>query len=328
MTLVVARQKGSIIAVVADTGISKQGVNLGPEQQLPKICILTPDIAVAFAGEPDLAVRYLNAFPRTPAPSYRSTVDYFAACQVDSEDSVDFLILFNRPSPKMVPIREGEPQAPVKGAWLGDQSAFEVFQHYASRPPLSNLTSAYEVPQLVTNAESEAHRKNETFSMLGTLRYVLIDSAVPSVFGSGVAANNVDGTFQFRSYAFKLDVRPANILVPPSFARRLAPEIVEIRNYAASCLVTKPDAPMQGVAYHYAHGKLTYMYSGQRGHALSNAKVFNDMNVEQFIAATRGEFGEWFGSVVLGVPPPASYGIPRHRWKISTRSPGAYRRPG
>lgn len=116
MTLVVAKQRGDIIAVVSDTGIAKQGARLGPENQLPKICILTPDIAVAFAGEPDLAVRYLNAFPRTPAPTYRSTLDYFTACQLDSENSVDFLILFNRPSSKMVPIREGKPLTPTKVA--------------------------------------------------------------------------------------------------------------------------------------------------------------------------------------------------------------------
>src|SRR5690242_3021118 len=208
MTLVVAKQKGHIIAVVSDTGITKQGARLGPESLLPKICILTPDIAVAFAGEPDLAVRYLNAFPRTSPPTYRSTLDYFTACQVDSENSVDFLILFNRPSPKMVPIRQGKPLTPTKAAWLGDQAAFEAFQRYAARPPLSHLTSSYEVPQLVARTESEAHRKNETFPMLGTLRYVLIDPAVPSVFGSGVAVNNVDANFQFRSYAFKIDVRP------------------------------------------------------------------------------------------------------------------------
>lgn len=164
--------------------------------------------------------------------------------------------------------------------------------------------------------------------MLGTLRYVLIDPAVPSVFGSGVAVNNVDGSFQYRSYAFQIAVRPSDILVPRAFIQRVAPEIAEIRAYAASCLVTKPDAPVQGVAYHYAHGKLTHMYSGDRGRPLSESAVVADMNIEQFIEATKSKFGDWFGSVVVSVAPPAGYGVARDRWKISTRSRGTYRRPG
>jgi hypothetical protein len=62
MTLVVAQQKGRIIAAVCDTGIFEHDVRLAIEQQLPKICVLSSDIAVGFSGSPDLALRHINRF--------------------------------------------------------------------------------------------------------------------------------------------------------------------------------------------------------------------------------------------------------------------------
>jgi hypothetical protein len=36
MTLVVARQKSNVIAIVSDTGVMEHGAQLPPEQQIPK----------------------------------------------------------------------------------------------------------------------------------------------------------------------------------------------------------------------------------------------------------------------------------------------------
>jgi hypothetical protein len=165
--------------------------------------------------------------------------------------------------------------------------------------------------------------------MLGALRYVLIDPAAPSVFGEGVAVNNVDGAFEYRQYAIVLGARGTGISVPPAFAGRvIAPEIEELRDFAASCLVTAPASPIQGIAYRYMRGKVTYVYSGDRGKPLADALVFPDMNVQAFMDATKAEFGEWHGSIVTATQPPPDYGISLASWKMNRRAPGIYRRPG
>lgn len=327
MTLVVSKLKGAVIGAVSDTGVVEHAVRLGPDKQLPKICILNPDLAVGFAGSPDLALRYLEQFPRSK-PTFRATIEYFKERHLKSSGSVDFLVLFNRPSPKIIPIREGDIQTAIKAAWIGDHGAFEAFQKYSSRTLKAGISSSFEAPKLVSTRRSESHRQNVTFPMLGALRYVIIDPDVETVFGAGVAVNNVDGAFQYRSYAIVLGERPSHILVPPTFARKIAPELAELRDYAATCFVTDPKAARQAVAYHYVRGKLTHMYSGERGRPLATAQIFTDMNIEQFFESTKQEFGDWTGMLALRTAPPAEYGIPVNRWRGSQRSPGPYRRPG
>ena len=65
MTLVVAQKKGGVIAAVSDAGVMEHGERLSPAKCIPKICILTPDLAVAFAGNPDLAKHYINKYQKT-----------------------------------------------------------------------------------------------------------------------------------------------------------------------------------------------------------------------------------------------------------------------
>jgi hypothetical protein len=77
MTLVVAQQKGTTIAVVSDTGVSEHGMRLPPAKQVPKICIINPNLAnpnlaVAFAGNPDLATQSLLSFPKGGLFTYMS----------------------------------------------------------------------------------------------------------------------------------------------------------------------------------------------------------------------------------------------------------------
>jgi hypothetical protein len=62
MTLVVVRQRRDIISAVCDTGIIEHGMQLSADKHVPKLCILTPHIAIAFAGNPDLALKYLSNF--------------------------------------------------------------------------------------------------------------------------------------------------------------------------------------------------------------------------------------------------------------------------
>ena len=53
--------------------------------------------------------------------------------------------------------------------------------------------------------------------------------------------------------------------MPRTFAAQIAPELDELRSYMASCFVTAPTSAVQGVAYHFAHPKLTYLYWGNAG---------------------------------------------------------------
>jgi hypothetical protein len=313
MTLIVAQQKNGVIAVVSDTGITEHERSLGYDRQIPKICIVTPDLAVAFAGSSDLGIRYLENFPPMLNFPYKTTVEYLLRCHRDADESVDFLALFNKPVPKIVAVRNGRifPPAPVE--WIGDKLAFEAFQKYRrSRAG----ASAMEDLGIMTTQTSEAYANNVTFDLLGTLRRVMLDPQITSVFGFGVAVNNVDGFFSYRSYAFILKQREISLALPMNLLREMAPELVELRDFAVSCFVSDPSGAVQAIALHFPQGMLTFMYFASRGRPLAQVRIVASKNIKEFMTETTAELGiSWIGRVVLRRLPPPEYGIPINEWR-------------
>jgi hypothetical protein len=316
MSLVVARMNGSVIAVVGDTGITAHDMPLPAAKWRPKIAILSPDLAVAFAGDPDLAASAIDSFGDRGKQNFQSTVRYFLNCQIESEN-LEFLLMFNKPTTQLVRIRSGSHER-LDIAWIGDRDAYEAFQSYRYNRSGPHVVSRYEVPKLLTLHQSERSPNNATFPLLRPFRYVLLDPKISSVFGSGVAVNNVDGSFQYRSYAEVLDEKPAELVLPPSVQRQSDAERAELRNYAFSCFVSDSKAAIQVVAFHFPQGSLTHLHWGIRGRALSNARVIAGQNVQQIMDAVEAEFGlQLIGPMAIRQPPTSMYGIPLSRWTHS-----------
>jgi hypothetical protein len=319
LTLVVAQQKGTVIAAVCDTGITRAGMQLGPREQQPKVCILSKNIALGFSGSPDLAATQIGNFSTPTSDVFRATTDYFLSAH--RKDDLDFLLLLHHPVAKIVKISDGRIYHPSQTAWIGDKNAFELFQRYRTEKTSGPAASRFEVPLISTTKESEKNAQNSTFDLIGALRYVLLDSSTPSVFGDVVAINNVEGHFEYRSYNVILDTHHVPLLLPRQVMDKLVPELEEIRKYSVSCFVTAHDASIQGVAVHFMHGKLTHLYWGRSGGLLSNARVIVGKNIEEVFALTKAELGiaSWIGQIMARVPPDAAYGIPKERWKISVK---------
>ena len=68
MILVVAQKKGHIISAVSDTGVCQNDTPLPPEGHLPKISVISPDLAIGFAGSPELALEAISTFNRSAKP--------------------------------------------------------------------------------------------------------------------------------------------------------------------------------------------------------------------------------------------------------------------
>lgn len=206
MTLVVAQKKGVTISAVSDTGTTEHGVQLAAEKHIPKICILAPDLAVAFAGSSDLALRCFAEFDLTAHLFPTQIISHFLKFHLAHAQSVDFIVMFAKPMPILVKIANGrEASSLSQTAWIGDRDAFEQFQSYRNDKERKSITSGFEVPLLVTNKESELHSDSVTFKLIAAMRYVIIDRGVPHVFGQAVGVSNVDGDFNYRPYAFVLD---------------------------------------------------------------------------------------------------------------------------
>jgi hypothetical protein len=215
----------------------EHGKQFPPEKQVPKICILTPDLTVAFAGNPDLSERYLNDFPESA--SYKTTVDYLLDRHCEANRQVDFLALFNKPVPKIVQIRRGRIYLSMKTAWIGDQAAFEAFQRYRHSHPSASVTSVFEKVLMFSTHETVTHHDNATPQLLDALRYVIMDPRIESVFGFEVSVHNADGEFRYRDYAITLTEQQFSLAFPTVFLREKAPERDELRNYAASCFIRR-----------------------------------------------------------------------------------------
>jgi hypothetical protein len=315
MTLVVVQKKGTILNAVSDTGISQNGMPLPPDQHQPKLCVLSPSLAVGFAGSPELALEAIAGVPRAATP--RDVVRHFLEFHRSRDQGVDFIVMVGQPQLWLVRITGGdEGNGLARTAWIGDHAAFEHFQRYRGDREIRRVTSSLEIPLMFTGKPSERDPDNVTFKMIAAMRYVLLDKGLPNVFGHAVGVSNADGGFEYRPYAFVLDELRSSLALPPGLLQRLAPELQELREYSASCFVTTPTSPRQGVAFHYLRGKVTYIYHGDRGAPLSNYTVARNMNADEFMALMRAEgCTDWSGQIASRVPPPAGYGIDATRWR-------------
>lgn len=318
MSLVVGQEKGGIVALVSDTGVVEHGVQLPPKQCRPKICLCGPDIAVGFAGSPELAAKALQRFAAVDDKDYDTTTQFFLNEHQGADGGVDYLIGFNRPAPKIVKISEGAISPCISGrtAWIGDRDAFSAFQKYRTSRRGHSVTSHLEDLNLVSIQLSEENPQNKTFELLGTMRFVILDSSIKTVFGEGVAVNNVDKEFRYRSFAWVLAEKRSSLILPKSHVDATAPERSELRNFAASCFVTVPGSSVQGIAYHYLAAKITYFYWGSLGQPLVNVRIFTDKTWEEFKSATEAEFGvKWVGMLVTRTMRPDAYGLPPSKWR-------------
>jgi len=311
MTLVVVQKKGSIISAVSDTGITGPGgVPLGLEKHIPKLCILTPNLAVGFAGSPESALDAIAKFD-TKLISLKQIVDHFL--EFNRKHDVHFILMIRKPILRIVKIAHGrEYSSELHTAWIGDQDAYEEFQAYrAMNEEEKRAISGPGVPTMYTDKASEKAHNSVTFNLIGTMLYIIANEKLPSVFGYAVGLSNADGPFAYRPYAYATPITPSNVM------QKAAPELLEeLREYSMSCYVTNASSPRQGVAFHYMRGKLTYTYFGDSGAPLASCKVVQPMNIEEFMTMMQAEgFAQWSGLVFSQKPPSQNYGIDPNRWR-------------
>ncbi len=72
MTLVVAQLVKGVIAAVSDTGITEHKViPLPAERYVAKLCVLSSDTAIGFAGDPDYGIEAIETLPAPYIPRSR-----------------------------------------------------------------------------------------------------------------------------------------------------------------------------------------------------------------------------------------------------------------
>jgi len=176
MTLVVARKKGKVLSLVSDTGISLNGEQLGPDKQIPKLCILDRNLAVGFSGSSDLALRAIQAAPKDRAATYRSVTNHFL--EGHRQYDTDFILAFGPPLSKLARISGGQIKQGSAVEWIGDQAAFAAFQEF---PQTRKPRLPFMKEMLASGQEAEAQQP--TFDLIGSMRTVIERPDVTSVFG-------------------------------------------------------------------------------------------------------------------------------------------------
>jgi hypothetical protein len=311
MTLVVAKKKGDVLSLVSDTGISLNGKQLGPDKQLPKLCILKRDLAVGFSGSPELAVRIMEGTPTGYNASYRTLTQHFL--EGHRQHDCDFILAFGAPLSKLALISDGIIRQGRTTEWIGDKVAFEAFQGFRlnREPPLPYIDI-----KLGTNREIEAKGKLPSFDMIGSMRTIIERADVPSVFGHPVGINNALGSFEFLNYTVTLEEKASFKLPRGVNPAQVMSRIAEAQNYAFSCFVSSPADPNQAVAFHYMRGKVTYIYWGKSGEPLTNFVLHRDLNAIELGEWALTELAvKWIGSITSRAGIPANYGIPTNQWQ-------------
>ncbi|WP_145727577.1 hypothetical protein [Nitrospirillum viridazoti] len=315
MTLVVAQVNGKNISAVSDTGISHNNGDIFPAHKCkPKICILSENIAVGFSGSPELADTAISKCPTVE--NYHDVVNYFLEFHIQKENGVDFLIMSQLGNPSITKISGGrKTKGPSNISWIGEKIAFDRFQLYRNSENVPTSVSHFERPLMATANRLEIAGNNQTFKLASTLRYVILDRDVHSVFGHPVVISNVDGGFTYRPYAISLDTKPITAEQQASFPDNIVAELDELREFSFSCYVTKPNSHKQGIAYHYMRGNFTYVYYGDRGKPLNVFKLVKDQNADGFIRIMENEgCTDWTGYLLSMRPPSTEDGYPMDRW--------------
>ena len=319
MTLVVAKKKGSILALVSDTGIELQGQQLAVNQHLPKIAILNKQLAVAFAGSSELALAAIAAAPKEESASYAEITQHFLESHQANDKAVDFIIAFGAPLYKFAKVAEGTIRQNRLVEWIGDHVGFEAFQDF--RENRSDPSIPFITPML--HSIKEAEKKSPCFDMIGTMRDVIGRSEIANVFGHPVAVSNVDEIFELTSYGVTLEENPSFKLPAGSNPLRVMGQIREAQQYSFSCFVSSPSDPMQAVAFHYLRGKVTYVYFGPQWGALTEFVRLDAMNVLDLQQYASEHFGiHWIGMISSRTGVPADYGVPASQWSHAAKVNG------
>lgn len=188
MTLVVAKKKGNIVAMVCDTGIELHGQRLAINQHLPKLAILNKQLAVAFAGSSELALAAIAAAPKRETATYAEVTQHFLESHQSSDRAVDFIVAFGAPLYKFAKVEEGAIRQNRSVEWIGDHVGFRAFQDF--REQRSDPAIPFITPILHSIKESE--RRSPCFDMIGTMRDVIGRDEIAAVFGHTVAVSNVE----------------------------------------------------------------------------------------------------------------------------------------
>ena len=308
MTLVYAQHIRNIISVVSDTGVIGVGGHVSKKIEVPKIVILNPDLCVAFSGGVDLAHGYIGDFHSVPRDTVPAVVNYFEQCSKDSSEQVDFLLMFNKPVTKIIPIIGGNRSRNMhQSAWIGDKAGFEHFQYCREHRAIPGAFP--KTMFLTTSLKSEATEGNTTFANVGAMHRVVQEAKVPLVFGDAIAANNVDGYFRYRPYSVVVRPDQPHFAIPENYMRSVQPELSEDVNYALSCFASDPGATRIAVAMHHVFGKLTHLYSAESGQPLKLTDTIINTNIQQFMDAHKDGYGTWRGTVNTRRPLPMDYGL-------------------
>jgi hypothetical protein len=126
MTLIVAKVTKHDLFLLADTRIQHPGKSKSVTEGMIKILLLSPSVAVAFTGDPDLAQQHVAEF-KSKFGSDRQfdiTLEYFRKVTDNNEN--EYLLAFAGPR-RLFHLLKGRKQE-KKQVWLGDISAFERFQ--------------------------------------------------------------------------------------------------------------------------------------------------------------------------------------------------------
>jgi len=110
---------------MSDTRISAHGVALDRNQGRIKTVLLSPTLAVSFAGSPDLADRSLQNLKYSIDIKFNDIVKYFQ--NASSDGGVDYLLSFAGP-PRFVRLSGGLRVDVGRHTWIGDQQSFGAFQ--------------------------------------------------------------------------------------------------------------------------------------------------------------------------------------------------------
>lgn len=229
MTLVIAGVRNGRIFVISDTQINLPGGSKDVPQL--KVTFAADDVAVAFAGSPELASREVAQFLRQQDYSYDAAKEFFPAASLRAGS--DFFICFAKTA-QILKVKNGHQTKVESLDWIGDHQGFRALQKHR----LVVRSGKVPGPEWTMDILPDVTGIDHVFEWVSAFRAAVESRELNSVGGFFSVVTSRDGKIGFSAHILNYADRTA--LLPDEFGRH---EIIAEGVNKTYRAVTLPPSP-------------------------------------------------------------------------------------
>ncbi len=274
MSLVVVRKHENDMFIVSDTKLTytpldNRHYRNSPEDGVLKTLLLSSQLAISFAGDVEYARQAITEIGSDQ--SIDRVIEILKSHHLKSSNDTEFILCGFNPQPLIHQFKNGENEA-ATSAWIGDSSAFEVFQ----KSYLSDPEKKVAANKITVTVEAE---NQSVFEKMSTaMDDVINDSNIKSVGGFKIEVASSHASFRYRTY-MAMFISPHTITLQANVPHFITHQSPQKGGYTVNLYGSSPD--FQHIGLHIKQGNFVIIYR-RISFGLPEPQLFADIDEIDF----------------------------------------------